>query len=811
MNVKGFLQHLGFEITQAGSQLQVDCPNCDDNKKHLYLAPGNGVGFCHKCSWAPNPYKLAEKVTNGSRAEIMKLLEEFGLNNSVGPSTPLRSAQDKLPEKKLALRKEDIRDLTDDEKQSFCDIKQIDIQAFEKFKPYGHKTKPWVLLPAYDPNETNKACGWMRCALNGEPIELDGGKKVKYPIIAGSRHGLFGLPQLLKDDPEKIVFVEAWRDMAACLSIGLNATASSGGASTWNDDWLSFFKDKIVYICMDADIPGQRAAQRAAERIYTVAKEVYIVNLPYEITKDHGKDVNDYITEHGKDFLLLLSKAKKFVPGSVIDDDREKIVLANGFAQTIATALDRHFREAEAIYRHYNYQGLWCEFTGTGYELREYVDMQNKVWRFAARCVVPGKKKGEGLVDLNCSEHMIKNALSAMGSFEGVDIPSAIVAPAWLDGRDGPKPEYVIAVGNGLLDVSAKPVLIEHTKVFLNFNLLPYDYDPKARCPWWEKFLGSVFEVEQLSSTKTRFDEEAGDFVEVEESVPDAEKIGCLQEWFGLLLTSEMKYHKILGIIGPKRSGKGTIARVLTAMIGSNNVATPMFASLVESFGLQGLLNARVAIFGDANMDKDPVVVGRAVEKLKTISGEDGIDVNRKYEKYITAARLTVRFVMISNNLQRLTDPTGTISDRFIFLKTTQSYYGREDLGLENRLMAELPGILNWSLEGLDRLTKRGYIAEPPESAQMRTQSKEIGSNIIAFVNTGCSKGEGLYTEPDDMYDAFKRWCDADGSQPMKKRAFRQEFGEAFPEHACSKHRVEGHENPVWVYWNIAPHVAQVF
>jgi phage/plasmid-associated DNA primase len=82
------------------------------------------------------------------------------------------------------------------------------------------------------------------------------------------------------------------------------------------------------------------------------------------------------------------------------------------------------------------------------------------------------------------------------------------------------------------------------------------------------------------------------------------------------------------------------------------------------------------------------------------------------------------------------------------------------------------PGILNWGLEGLARLRKRGYISEPAESIEMRTQSKEIGSNIIAFKNLGCKMGEGLYTEPDAMYDAFKRWCEADGSQPMKKRIF---------------------------------------
>ncbi len=71
--------------------------------------------------------------------------------------------------------------------------------------------------------------------------------------------------------------------------------------------------------------------------------------------------------------------------------------------------------------------------------------------------------------------------------------------------------------------------------------------------------------------------------------------------------------------------------------------------------------------------------------------------------------------------------------------------------------------------------------------------------------------GEGLYPMPDDMYDAFKRWCDDDGSKPMKKRAFRQEFNEAFGEYACSKHRVAGNDNPVWMYWEIEPHAVYTY
>ncbi len=156
--------------------------------------------------------------------------------------------------------------------------------------------------------------------------------------------------------------------------------------------------------------------------------------------------------------------------------ERGQVLLDNGHALTIARAIYREcFRQDDRILRHYNYQGTWCEYMTTGYAIREYLDMQNTVWRFASRCMVPGRGEDAAPVALNCTEHVVKNALSAMGSFEGVDIRSSIVAPAWLDGRRGPDSEYVIALKNGLLDVSGEPKLIEHTPDFLNFNLLPYD------------------------------------------------------------------------------------------------------------------------------------------------------------------------------------------------------------------------------------------------------------------------------------------------------------------------------------------------
>ena len=481
-------------------------------------------------------------------------------------------------------------------------------------------------------------------------------------------------------------------------------------------------------------------------------------------------------------------------------------LLENTFPVTVAKHFYDHLKTEGIKYRFYNYQGRWCRYDEQCYRLQEEIDIQNQLWRYVPTVKTLSRSREPKPVSINCTQQTVKNTLSAMGSFEPVEIPSAHIAPTWIGGRKGPDPRSVIALENGLLDVSGeKPVLIDHSPDFLNFNVLGFDYDPQAECPQWLSFLTDAMGIVEASGDGTEWDPILEIFQGRPKVTPDDQKNQALQEWFGLCLTCRMQYHKMLGIIGPKRSGKSTIARILTALLGAEAIATPTLTSLAGPFGLQSLLDTKLAVFGDANMDKDPVVAGRAIELLKTISGEDAVDVNRKYLAPLAGVRLFTRIMLLANNLQRLSDPTGTISDRFIFLETTQSFYGREDHGLEAKLMSELPGVLNWALEGWFRLKKRGRLYEPDSSQQMRTRSRQIGSNIIAFKDQACRTGVGLHVGPDEMYQAFCRWCEHDGSKPMKRRNFRQEFDDVFSEHRCCKRRVSGYDNPIWQYPNIEP------
>ena len=96
------------------------------------------------------------------------------------------------------------------------------------------------------------------------------------------------------------------------------------------------------------------------------------------------------------------------------------------------------------------------------------------------------------------------------------------------------------------------------------------------------------------------------------------------------------------------------------------------------------------------------------VEELLSISGEDAKTISRKYLPDWTGM-LKTRFLLLTNELPSIEDESGALASRFIVLALKNSFYGREDPRLFDRLEPELSGILTWALDGWDRLDSRGY------------------------------------------------------------------------------------------------------
>ncbi|MBI5863764.1 MAG: hypothetical protein HZB38_04505 [Planctomycetes bacterium] len=326
-------------------------------------------------------------------------------------------------------------------------------------------------------------------------------------------------------------------------------------------------------------------------------------------------------------------------------------------------------------------------------------------------------------------------------------LPDIVEAPCWLDHANGPAADELVACRNGLLHLPMGSVH-PHSELLFSLNAVDYDYSPSAPAPGtWLEFLHDLFE-------------------------DDVQAVETLQELFGYFLLPETRQHKIGLVVGPKRGGKGTIARVLTGVLGRENVCGPTLGSLATNFGLWPLLHKRLAIITDARLSgrTDQAVV---VERLLSISGEDTITVDRKHLSPWTG-RLPTRFLIMTNELPRLTDVSGALASRFILLCLTKSWYGRENHELTDRLLGELPGILNWSIAGWRRLNERGYFAQPESSLEALQDLEDLSSPIRAFVRERCEVGPGRRVEVESLYAAWQDYC---GSTGRERTGTIQTFG----------------------------------
>ena len=144
---------------------------------------------------------------------------------------------------------------------------------------------------------------------------------------------------------------------------------------------------------------------------------------------------------------------------------------------------------------------------------------------------------------------------------------------------------------------------------------------------------------------------------------------------------------------------------------------------------------------------------------------------------------LPIRFVILTNEIPDIPDTSGSLTGRFVPLVTTVSFYGREDRSLfQRRLAPELSGILLWAIEGWRSLQERGHFVLPESGKDLARQFGQQGTPIAAFLADCCVLGPKKSVSKDDMYEAFKNWCERDGrTRVLTKNIFSQklmEFGQ---------------------------------
>lgn len=188
-------------------------------------------------------------------------------------------------------------------------------------------------------------------------------------------------------------------------------------------------------------------------------------------------------------------------------------------------------------------------WSGNAYPELAASDLRASLYGFLDRCVTVDKEKKQH--PFNPNKSRVANVLDGLQA--AANLPSTIRAPCWLDQLPDLDPRDIVVCQNGLLHLPTL-ALLPHTPLFFGHNAFEFAYQAGAGAPQWQHFLAQLWP-------------------------DDPELIETLQEIFGLCLTADTRHQKAFLLVGPKRSGKGTIAKVLIGLVGRANAVSPTLPS----------------------------------------------------------------------------------------------------------------------------------------------------------------------------------------------------------------------------------------
>jgi len=441
------------------------------------------------------------------------------------------------------------------------------------------------------------------------------------------------------------------------------------------------------------------------------------------------------------------------------------LILGSAPIENARVFLESKFSSEEGI-KLVHYASDFFAYKGTHYADMEEGTVRSELYKFLDKCKKQDRKGN--IVPFAPNPSTVSGAMDAIKALVHLENHANTRPPVWLDGYGVNRPEAnkLVSLKNGLFHLEDN-ILLPHSLGFYTQNSLPFAYDPLAQCPIWLRFLNDVWPDDQQS-------------------------IDCLQEMFGYILSGDTFQQKFFNIIGPRRSGKGTINKVLVELLGQHNTVAPELGELCDTFGLQPWLGKLLASFTDARApDRDR---GAVVSQLLRIVGGDTVTINRK-NKEAWNGYLPTRIVIYSNEVLQLTESSNALTGRMIVLKMSRSFYGKEDTALSTKLMGELSGIFNWAMVGLHRRLERGgYFNQPQTGKELLETMEEMSNPIGSFIEDVLEYDEISDVEKDHVFLCFKRWATKHGLNPGNDLSFKRRFLAATQDKGVSSTaiRIEG-------------------
>jgi putative DNA primase/helicase len=315
-------------------------------------------------------------------------------------------------------------------------------------------------------------------------------------------------------------------------------------------------------------------------------------------------------------------------------------------------------------------------------------------------------------------------ALRAMCSIAR-DLPAFVADASAFDADP-----WQLNVGNGTVNLRTGE-LKPHDSAAMHTQVAGVEFDPTATCPRWLAFLDEV--------------------------LPSPELRAFLQRFVGYCLTGDTSERAFVVFHGSGRNGKSVIVKILHALLGDYACYADKDLVLAtkddkHTTMLADLKGKRFA--GMSEVERGRKLAGAM---LKRLTGDEPITGRRMHCDNMTFP-MTAKLAMACNDRPEASGDDQAIWDRIRNVPfAVRIAEEKVDKSLADKLRGELPGILNWALEGLAEWRKDG-LGVPPEVAAATDAYRGESDHVRRFLTECYEIDDSARLPRKELRDRFNVW-----------------------------------------------------
>ena len=388
--------------------------------------------------------------------------------------------------------------------------------------------------------------------------------------------------------------------------------------------------------------------------------------------------------------------------------------------------------------------GAW--FTWDGRRFQQ--DTTGQIWQRAkatARSIY--HEAAECLDDRGRSE-LAKHAKAseARGRLESMIVLAQTEAEVAVTAEVWDRNPWLLNCQNGTLDLKTG-ALLPHRREDCCTRLAPVDYDPDAPCPLWQRSLARWQPQEDVRA--------------------------FLQRAVGYSLTGETLEEVLFFTYGQGKNGKSKFTETLQALLSEYGVKAAAETFMLKKSDRGAATPELIALIGRRFVSVSEVEGGQSFSEslLKDMTGGDTMTARPLYRNEINFRPL-FKLWFYGNVRPRIDGTDDGIWRRMMLIPFKVTIPKEEqDKHLLPKLLAELPGILNWALAGCRQWQAEG-LNPPPSVLSATDEYRQDMDTIGAFLEEKCARAEKYTVRAAEIYEAYTEWSKAAGEKPVTQNAF---------------------------------------